>query len=343
MKKATLLFLVSTALLFSCNKLQKPANSDGKNNMIVGFYNVENLFDTINDPKINDEDFLPSSSKKYNTKIYTEKLSHLAKVIAVFKPSILGLCEVENKTVLDDLVKTLEKEQDLKYAVSHHESQDRRGIDVAFIYNPNLLTSIEIKGHFVALEAEPDFITRDVVQLNCTTNKGETFYVFGNHWPSRRGGAEASEYKRIAAASVLKHAVADIQNNNASAKIVIMGDFNDEPFNKSLLNHLKADSLITNKNQLFNTSYYMLKKGEGTYNYKGNWNVLDQIIVSSSLITEDKKGLRAMPPYQAQVVKQDFMLYETKSGNKVPSRSFGGPNYYGGYSDHLPTFIQLAH
>lgn len=339
MKFVHLAIVLIAVGIVSCKSTNK-SQSETYVNRVVGFYNVENLFDTINDPSINDEEFLPGSEKKYGTARYNEKLAHLAKVIAEFKPDVLGVCEVENKEVLLDLCSTILKNYTLEYKVAHNNSPDKRGIDVAFIYQPQSFTITKLATYSVVLEGEPDFKTRDIVCLTGTLDR-DSFHFFANHWPSRSGGQEESEYKRIGTANWLKHWVNQTQKRNPNANIIIMGDFNDEPFNKSIANYLKADSVLTAETKLYNTSYHLVKKGEGTYNYRGNWNVLDQIIVSQNLVNGDKKDGEASPP-EAQVVKKDFMLYETKSGQKVPSRSYGGPNYYGGYSDHLPTFITLT-
>ncbi len=308
-------------------------------NHVVGFYNLENLFDTINDPAIADEEFLPDSDKKYNSKIYNEKLEHLAKVIAEFKPEILGVCEVENKQVLLDLCATLNKNYDLQYGVAHHDSPDKRGIDVAFIYQINTFKIARWASYPVIITNEPDFKTRDIMCLTASLGN-DSFYFFANHWPSRSGGQAESEYKRIAAAQALKQGVEVTQKRNPDARIIIMGDFNDEPFNTSIIDFLKADTVLSNETNLFNTSYHLVKKGEGSYNYRGKWNVLDQIIVSQNLVNGNAVDGEIIPA-EAQIVKKDFMLYQTKDGDKIPSRSYGGSNYYGGYSDHLPTFVVL--
>ncbi|MGB0428986.1 MAG: endonuclease/exonuclease/phosphatase family protein [Bacteroidia bacterium] len=351
MKAKYLAFFILTAGLAGCfSKKKVNENRDNENSkwpeeilyreLNIGFYNLENLFDTINDPTINDDEFLPSAKKQYTSKRYLEKLEHLAKVVAEFKPAVLGVCEVENKAVLIDLCATLTKNYELEYLVAHHNSPDKRGIDVAFIYLKNEFELVELKAYPVKLQNSADFITRDIVRLGLKTEL-DTFYFFGNHWPSRGGGQQASEPKRMAAAFTLKKAVYDLQKIKPKANIFIMGDFNDEPFNNSIANAFKADSVLNATTKFFNTSYHLISKGQGTYNYKGNWNVLDQIIVSRNLVNDKiKNGAELLTP-EAQVVKKDFMLYQTRSGLKVPSRSYGGPNYYGGYSDHLPTFITV--
>lgn len=340
MKYLQFIAVFSFLALASCQNTKKVSEGKSTSQLVVGFYNVENLFDTIDDPRIDDAEFLPSSEKKYNTTIYNEKLAHLAKVISEFKPDVLGLCEVENKGVLIDLCSTLKAMGLDNYEVSHEDSPDKRGIDVAYIYNSTLVNPIELVEHYVALEGEPDFATRDIIQLTAQV-ADDTLYFFANHWPSRSGGQEASNYKRVAAARTLYYAQEDLRNKNPKAKMITMGDFNDEPFNESIAKELKADATLQANSKSINLSAYMVENGEGTYNYKGKWNVLDQIIVSNNLL-ESSNGWHVEAPQQAQVVKKDYMLYETKSGEKVPSRSYGGPNYYGGYSDHLPTYIVLV-
>ncbi|MBI1184427.1 hypothetical protein GC194_09155 [bacterium] len=333
-----------TVIVFcGCRSQKNEAAANSLQDYNIGFYNVENLFDTINDPGIDDEEFLPQAEKKYNSTRYNEKLAHLAQVIATFNPAVLGLCEVENEAVLNDLAAELLKVHNIQFAVAHHNSPDKRGIDVAFLYQAQMVQVYQLKWFAVAMEGESDFATRDIMRLTfCLKNTNEntdSLYLFANHWPSRSGGQEASEPRRIAAAKVLKHQVDKLQGRNSKAKIIIMGDFNDEPFNTSMVNYLKADTVLTAQSALFNLSYALVKKGQGSYNYRGQWNVLDQIIVSCNLLEPNNRV--QIQPAEAQVVKHDFMLYETRSGEKVPSRSYGGPNYYGGYSDHLPVFATL--
>jgi len=308
---------------------------------VVGFYNVENLFDTINDPNIDDEEFLPSAEKKHNSAKYCEKLGHLARVINVFSPDVLGLAEIENKGTLINLADSIAAQKGKKYEIAHIVSKDKRGIDVAFLYNPDKFKLLEIANYEVKMPADPDFITRDIIHLIGLANN-QRLHVFGNHWPSRSGGQEASEPNRIQAAATLKNTIDALIEKEPLAQIIIMGDFNDEPFDKSIASVLGADSLLSGNNRLFNTSYYFKKLKQGTYNYKSQWNILDQIIVSRSLLTNNTENWRVESPYQAKIVKEEFMLYTTKAGEMLPSRSYGGNTYFGGYSDHLPTYIVLV-
>lgn len=305
----------------------------------IGFYNVENLFDTIDNPKTLDEEFTPNSKKKYTSKIYNEKLNHLTKVITAFPegaPAILGLCEVENKSVVEDLAQKI----GANYQVAHIESKDIRGIDNALMYNSSVFKLESQVAIPITFEFDPDLKTRGILHVTGILFD-EKVHIFVNHWPSRRGGRVMSNPNRMVAASTLRKAVDKILATDQNANIIIMGDFNDEPFNSSIREALQADSLIACRNGLYNSSHYLKALGLGSYNYKGNWNVLDQIIVSKALLSTKKKDLKMLAPYQAQVVKEEFMLYTTKSGDQIPSRSYGGNNYYGGYSDHLPVYIKV--
>lgn len=331
------LLVASVVFLGGCHLFQGAKSTE----LVVGFYNVENLFDTINDPAIQDEEFLPSAKKEHNTAKYNEKLEHLATVIIRFQPDVLGLAEIENEGVLVDLVATIKLGKGKSYKIAHTDSKDRRGIDVAYLYNPAVFKLKETNSHSVTIDSIPGFRTRDIYQLQGKVGD-ETLYFFVNHWPSRWGGQEESEHKRIAAAQRLSTAIKTIAEEQPNAKIIALGDFNDGPTNVSMVDVLQADTVLNADQLLYNTSYHLHKKKLGTHNYRGDWNALDQIIVSKSLMKDTGKGLVLKTPFEAQVLKEDFMLYKSKSGAMLPSRSYGGNKYYGGYSDHLPTFIVLT-
>lgn len=297
----------------------------------IGFYNVENLFDTINSPGIRDGEFTPEGSKAYTSKIYNEKIANLGKVINAFDggaPDVLGVAEIENRNVLEDLCQA----QLPNHKIVHYNSPDGRGIDVAILYN---YSTVEIEKSYpigVKMADNANFKTRDILCVEAIykpANKDFTFYV--NHWPSRVGGEKESAPKRYLAASVLKASVDSALQENPDERIVIMGDFNDEPTDSSLVYGLKAVSLgqIKGHYDLLNLSYKLQEEGLGTYNYRGDYNMLDQFIVSKPLTRNTTHT----------IVKHDWMMYVPKSGVPVPSRSYGGNTYYGGYSDHLP--IQL--
>lgn len=311
---------------------------DAKNTFRVAFYNVENLFDIVDDPNKKDEEFTPEGKKNWTKERYNEKLDKLAKVInALGKPSILGVCEVENKTVLQDLIKT-KAILDVHYDVVHFESPDVRGIDVGLLFDRDVFSlesSSFIRVEFpLWLEAD-GYTSRDILHAKLKNKEQDFFHVFVNHWPSRRGGEAASEKRRLWVATHLRKAVNEVLNKTPGAKIIIMGDFNDEASNRSISNALGtipfADSIAQLPDLLYNPFYVLEKAGGGSYNYRGDWNMLDQIIFSGFDQTSDWK----MADYG--ILKEDWLLYK---GN-APSRTYGGPNYYGGFSDHLPVFMDF--
>ncbi len=311
-----------------------------KRNLTVAFYNVENLFDTKNTPGGNDAEFTPDGKNKWTEERYLKKLDDISKVLATINknelPEIIGLCEIENREVLDDLVRTKLLSSG-KYKIEQFESPDFRGIDCALLYRPDefeVIKSLPIK---VVFDDDLKFTTRDILYVKGETNNGEEFHIFVNHWPSRIGGLEQTEPKRVAVASLLKSKIDSVQNSNPNANILIMGDMNDEPSNKSINEVLQAQSPEVENAAMVNLMYPIHKNKLGSYNYQGNWNMLDNIIVSSNLL--DNKGFKCKE-MQGFVFHEQWMEYENK-GEMSPNRTYGGPNYYGGVSDHFPVYIQL--
>ena len=305
----------------------------------VAFYNVENLFDTEDDPQTLDEEFTPQGKKKYTAARYAEKLDRLAEVIQRLDyPAVIGLSEVENRAVLEALTNT-DRLKKYKYRIAHFDGPDVRGIDVALLYRADrfeLTGAAPLPINFPASIVE-DYTTRDVLIVEGKL-AGERVHVLVNHWPSRRGGEAASAPKREYVAAQVRRAVDSVATQSPGAQFVIMGDFNDEPDNRSLMSVLGAQLTREGKmdNVLFNTLAEQDKRGEGTYNYRGNWNTLDQIILSGNFL--DEEGLQYL---RSVIFREPFLLFEHPKNGPVPNRSYGGPNYYGGYSDHLPVYVEL--
>ena len=334
-----ILFLFS----FISTSAQQKLTSD--KSFVVMSYNVENLYDTINDPDKDDEEFLPGGKNKWTSERYLKKLEQLSKVISGPNeknlPAVIGFYEIENQKVIQDLA-TTPKLKKGKYGVVHFNSPDKRGVDVGMLYRKNKLTVINSKALNIKLPEDPPYPTRDILMVAGVAGKSDTLYFFFNHWPSRRSGADASEKNRIAAASVLRSAVDSIIISSPVAKIIIMGDFNDYPNNKSITQTLGADTLYqTQKNKgLFNMCYEFESKNEGTYNFKGDWGMLDQFIVSYNLLNA-KAGLH-VHSNAAKILKESWMLYTNKETQESkPNATYGGDKYYGGYSDHLPIYMEL--
>ena len=338
MKKIGVLFFI--ALMVSC-KSTKPefkehSEAPAKVKFDLMSYNVENLFDTIDDPNKADEDFTPTGKLLWNSAKYYEHLNHTVDAItnkgANF-PAVVGLIEVENRTVLNDLVNT----SYLKgkgYQVVWYEGPDERGIDVALIYDSKRVTIVGSRPIPVVLESVSDPNTRDILKVSVKVGS-EDYHLFVNHWPSRRGGQDESEMHRIKAASVLRKEVEQILSVNAKANIICMGDFNDFPSNKSVHDVLQAG--VSNEHSvLFNmmSDFEALKKG--THFYKGEWSPLDQFMVSYGMFENKSLTVNSF-----EVVNYEFLYYTSKDGVKSPARVYVGDSHKGGYSDHLPILMHV--
>ena len=338
----TLVILIISVLISVIVNSFAGAGYNKKRNLTVVFYNVENLFDTENNSGSNDGEFTPKSEKMWTEGRYHKKLEDISKVLSSVNknelPEIIGLCEIENRKVLDDLVKTNLLARG-KYEIVHFESPDFRGIDCALIYRPDEFTVIKSTPVPVAFADDPEYTTRDILYVKGETNNREEFHIFVNHWPSRIGGLEQTEPKRIALARILKSKIDSVQNLNRKANIIVIGDMNDEPSNKSLNEVLEAKSPEVKNAELVNLMYPDHKNKKGSYNYRGNWNMLDNIIVTSGLL--DNKGFQIVEK-QGFVFSETWMEFKDKNNGITPNRTYGGPNYYGGVSDHFPVFIQLS-
>lgn len=305
----------------------------------IVFYNVENLFDTIDQTDVIDEEFLPNGKLQWNTERYNTKLAHLEQAITANlkeNPVLIGLAEIENGNVVLDLAKT-GRLANTRYRLAHKDSPDARGIDCALLYDADRFKPLVITNLLVSIDSIPDFKTRDILYVKGELEGNKKLHVFVNHWPSRRGGEKESEIKRIRAAEVARAKIDEILKEDPKANIVLMGDFNDHPTDVSIENTLKAKPLTDKKADLYNLLYDDQQQGLGTHNYKNEWGVLDQFIVSKGLLN-GKRKIKLLTK-DAVIVKEDFLLYTSGEGNQKPATTYGGPNYYGGYSDHLP--IQL--
>jgi len=333
--QTTLIALIVVILLASCSK--KTTTS-----FTFAFYNVENLFDTIDDPNISDEKYLPSSKIAWNTERYNHKINNLTKVISgidtVAFPALFGLCEVENIDVLKDLI----NHENLKkagYNIIHKDSPDGRGIDVALLYNPKVFKPTKTVFIVPDFKVEKEVKTRDILYSKGIVNKKDTLHVFINHWMSRWGGQEETEPFRIDIAKTIKLITDSILSVQPNANILIAGDLNDNPTDTSVLKVLEALEVSNNHkdNTLYNLSFTQFKNGDGSLYYK-SWDMFDQIIVSTAMLT-GKNGLKVNSPNQS-VYKQDWMLYQPKKGPARPSRTAAG-KYFGGFSDHLPVYVGI--
>lgn len=300
----------------------------------IGFYNVENLFDTEDDAVKIDSEYLPTSRLKWTQERYAKKQQNIAQVIAAMEyPSVLGMTEVENDKVLQDLVNQAVM-KDNNYQFVHFESPDERGIDVAMIYKTSDFT-VKSKLAITIKFPKDNDKTRDILQVNGIL-KGQPLTIFVNHWPSRRGDTGKSEGKRMYVAERLRKEVDTVLSKNKNTGIIIMGDLNDAPTDKSLTQSLNAQewtqNATTDAKMLYNLGAPVAKRNEGTIYYKG-WSVFDQIIVSGNLLNKTDK--------EETIFKADFMVFTDKAGNKLPNRTYTGPIYRGGYSDHFPVYVNI--
>lgn len=339
MKKNFLLIFVLPFVAFAQQKNFKVA--------IVAFYNCENFYDTIDNPKINDDEFTPRGPRNYNSKIYWNKVEQLATVVSQIGtditpdgPAILGVAEVENAAVLNDLIRhpLLKKHN---YQFVHYDSRDARGVDVALIYNPKYFTPEDSKALFVTLPSgsKNAYYTRDILWVKGKFD-GETIHVLVNHWPSRVGGEERSAPGRAAAAAVCKVQMAKVAETEPNAKFIIMGDLNDDPVSQSITDVLRAKSKITDVKPggIYNPWTDLYKKGIGTLAYQDAWSLFDQIMITHPWLDKAQTGFYF---YKQFIFNKEFLVENTGRYKGYPMRTWDGLTYRGGYSDHFPTYLMM--
>jgi len=304
----------------------------------VAFYNLENLFDTFDDKLTHDNDFLPSSERQWTEKRYRKKLRKLGKVISQIGskttenyPAIVGLAEVENRLVVEDLIKS-KFLIDKPFDVVHFDSPDERGIDVALIYNTELFNVVYTEVFSLSLFnefGERDY-TRDILMVEGFLNS-EKVFILVNHWPSRREGVDVSEQKRLTASNKVIDIINDIKEHNEDPKIIVMGDFNDNPLNKSI-------KQLVNTHDLFNPMENLLSYTRGSLNYRFEWNLFDQILFSTNFFefNPNEHSFSNANIFDNEFLKQFKGKYK---GN--PFRTYVGKKYKGGFSDHFPVYIHL--
>ncbi|MFT6868513.1 MAG: putative extracellular nuclease [Cyclobacteriaceae bacterium] len=305
---------------------------------IVGFYNVENLFDTEDDPKINDEEYLPNGKNEWSDERYQSKLNNIARVIKDMRPDILGLSEIENRRVLEDLVQ-VNSIKNMGYQIIHFDSPDLRGVDVGIIYKPSIYKPFSAKAFPFIDKTNPDFKTRDILLSSGVLSNKDTVHFIVNHWTSRRGGG--GEDKRLISAQIVRNISDSLILRNPSAKIIITGDFNDDPRDKSVKKILNATDNLKEDQQLYNTSYPTFKRGYGSLYYNGAYNLFDQIIISQQLLTDNSSTLYYIPE-SFTIAAHPYMQVVEGKDLGAPFRTFSYGKYLNGYSDHFPVFIVLG-
>ena len=338
------IFLILFLFIYSISFAQDNKYNVNKNFTIVS-YNIQNLFDTFDDPEKIDEEFTPFGKKHWTDKRFNKKINHISKVLCSINknelPEIIGLYEIENDYVLKALIKQVCLAKG-NYKIVHEESPDIRGIDVALLYRPDEFQYLSHKKISINYPFNKKSKTRDILYVKGVASNTDTLHIFVNHWKSRCGGQVKSEPKRIYSAKVLRQNVDSLLKINHNAKIIIIGDLNDEPSNKSIDNVLNANNKRRNTTykDLYNLMYDKQSEGKGTYYYKKNWNMLDNLIVSQSLI--NNKKTYSVSYNSGKIFHPEWLCYKDKSGVLVPNRTYGGNNYYGGYSDHFPVYFTLT-
>ncbi|PZP41382.1 MAG: endonuclease [Pseudopedobacter saltans] len=338
---------LSWLLLLSATVVAQKKNYQVVN---IGFYNLENFFDTTHDAGKNDYDFTPTGKKGYTGAVYLQKLHNMASVLkdmgTAYSPdgiAVLGVSEIENENVLNDLIHD-QQIAGRNYKFVHYESPDARGIDVALLYNPSYFTvetSRPLKVELPAGSHNGASATRDILYVKGTID-GEVFHFFVNHWPSRLGGQAASEGDRAIAANVARHAADSIFGVDPKANIILMGDLNDNPDNNSVTKVFRSNGDLKD-NDL--TSFYspflqMFSKGIGTLAYQDAWALFDQIIISRNLLSHEDPTKHYFF-YKASIFKRDDMIQLTGRYKGYPKRTYDFDRFADGFSDHFPTFITL--
>lgn len=328
-----------------CAQKDKVRKDDRRFQMFgVAFYNLENLFDTINNNGKYDLEFSPAGKNRWDGNKYRSKIRNLAYTISQMKtrttpmgPAIIGVSEIENITVLQDLVKA-DAIKNWNLQVVHHDSPDLRGVDVGLLYNPRFFHLLNVTNHRLVVPELPNFKTRDQM---CVTGLlgGSRVAVIVNHWPSRRGGEKESSWLREAAASLTKEICDSLYALDPNFGIIVMGDLNDDPHNKSVAETLgaKKNPKDVTDHGFYNPFWEKLDKGIGSYIYRGGWDLFDQIIINGNLLNE-KNGLKFQG---AEVLNKPFLLQTDGQYKGYPKRTFAGGVWIDGYSDHLPTEIYL--
>ncbi len=313
----------------------------------IAFYNLENLFDTIDSPDTDDVEFTPTGPNLYTSEVYHDKLCNLSKVISEVGtantpdgPAIIGVSEIENMSVLEDLVRepALAKRN---YQIIHHDSKDARGVDVGFLYQPKYfrLDTLLVYPLITSEKGKEIRFSRDILIAVGILN-GEKIAISVNHWPSRRGGEQNTAHLRNAAASINRRILDSLYLHAGIDKGIVMGDLNDDPVNDSVRKFIKS-CRTTEKldhDDMYNPFEDFYRKGLGTTAYQDAWSLFDQIILSSGLVN-DHQGYHF---YKAAVYNPLYMTQKSGNFKGYPLRTYANGVYAGGYSDHFPVYVLLV-
>lgn len=315
----------------------------GNERIRLAFYNVENLFDYFDDSTTVDEQFLPRGENYWTKSRYEVKQNNLAKTIIAMggwePPELIGFCEVENRYVLETLTQFTQLKS-IGYEIIHKDSRDARGIDVAAIYRPDKLKLLDYEYYQLNFPFDSTSRTRDILHAIMQLPNNDTLHYLVNHWPSKFGGEFETQPKRLFAAQFVRRKADSLLIINPNARIVITGDFNDEPEEESMTVGLRiTEELKSVKNtDLFNLMY-PIRYVAGTHSFENKWGILDQFIVSGNMLAEDSQT--KIRNRTAQIFDMPFLIMEGATGATRPFRTYQGPKYIGGYSDHLPIIMDL--
>lgn len=349
--RKSIIWLVFVLAVLSVARVQAQQQKKTYELGLIGFYNLENLFDTIDDPAIDDAEFLPKGSYAWGAVKYHNKLKNLSEAISkigtdeirgigIHCPDILGVSEIENRRVLEDLV-SQPALKDYGFGIVHYDGPDARGVDVGLLYKKDRFKVLSSKSYRLHDPEKPDFKTRDQLLVS-GIYMGDTLHIIVNHWPSRWGGEKRSSPRREHAASLTRSIVDSLLSADSLAKVIVMGDLNDDPYNKSVVQVMNApmedDYAKLRPGQMFNASYGLYKRGVGTLCYRGKWNLFDQMLITQGLVGKDRSSLKF---YGFRIFNSPELLQ--KSGNYAgyPLRTHAGGVYLNGYSDHFPVFMVM--
>ena len=339
-------YFIAALAFFNCSTAQiepfEGFENTPKRAIRVCFYNVENLFDTEDDSLIIDEEFLPEAEKGWDEFRYRTKITQIAKNILALggnrAPAVVGLCEIENRRVLNDLVnhELLEKQE---YVIVHYDSPDARGIDVALLYRKADLRLLDSRPLRLNNPSDPDWKSRDILQAKFYShNLKDTLFFWVNHWPSRRGGEEASRPLRLLAANRLKASMDSIQQFGKDQNFIVMGDLNDGVGDASLVDGLGVKDPNEASGLELVDLMSLLRKDLGTHKYRGEWAYLDHLIINQALL----HGTYKLGCSGAMVFRAHWLLEaDERYTGSYPFRTYSGPRYLGGFSDHLPIYLDI--
>ena len=357
MKKILTVFAALILLVTAAQAQKKPQNH------VIGFYNLENLFDIYNDPVKNDEEFLPEGKNKWTEAKYRKKVQNMAKVIRSMKEengvwhTLLGVSEIENRLVLEDLVWD-EQIREANYQIIHYDGPDRRGVDVALLYKPEVFTFLDSESipftfegssiDWIQSKEERDYFrTRDILMVHGLID-GEHFAIYVAHLPSRAGGKKGGNQLRDRGGEIMYNHAMEMQKKYPGIKIVCMGDMNDNPTDPSMAEYLHGREFIeeVTDTDFFSPFTSMLKAGFGSLAYQGVWSIYDLLLVNNALahpqdgtfglLQLHKKG------YYGRVYNPKFLTNQSGQYKGTPFRTFSNGAFIGGYSDHYPTYIVIT-